>query len=237
MNKADLPVDANLLELFNSGEKVDSWACDCEPHTGELQSNGGQEVVIRGDDGKKHLFVCDWDGKPVLYEGLYEQNVVDYSDKASLLVYVEGLEKRIAEKDKSEQVLMLQIGQLNEQLEKSQARIYELEEESSMAEKLRLGMQEVINEQKENQRVMDEYVGTIPGITAQMPNVTWYAISAKGGKPAVNQFILVAYKGIGGQRVVTPGYYNGQDYVGYNGLTIIDKAYAWAYTPAAPEEE
>jgi len=237
MNKADLPVDANLLELFNSGEKVDSWACDCEPHTGELQSNGGQEFVIRGDDGKKHLFVCDWDGKPVLYGGLYEQNVVDYSDKASLLVYVEGLEKRIAEKDKSEQVLMLQIGQLNEQLEKNQARIYELEKEVSRGEWLRSGMQEVINEQKENQRIMDEYVGTIPGIMTQAPDVTWYAISAKGEKPTVNQLILVAYKGIGGQRVVTPGYYNGQDYVGYNGLTVIDKAYAWAYTPAAPEEE
>ena len=66
------PIKQKHLKIFYGGEIIDSWPCDCDPITGQLQSNGGQEFLVLYKK-RKHGFVCDWDDNPIIYTGIYKE--------------------------------------------------------------------------------------------------------------------------------------------------------------------
>lgn len=60
-------VENNMItntEVYFDGEQVDSWACDIDPETGEMQSNGGVEHVISYKD-KHYRVITSWDGETI----------------------------------------------------------------------------------------------------------------------------------------------------------------------------
>ena len=62
-------------ELYYGGEFIASWPCDYNPSTKKVQSNGGIEVIIKDDDGKKHGYIYDWEYNPVEYTGQVDYNI------------------------------------------------------------------------------------------------------------------------------------------------------------------
>jgi len=57
--------------IYYEGEQYDSWPCDTNPITGEMESNGCVEVIILHKE-KAYSFLCDWGGKPVKYNGAWK---------------------------------------------------------------------------------------------------------------------------------------------------------------------
>lgn len=50
--------------VYSDGAVIDSWACDIDPETGEMQSNGGLEHVVEYKD-KIYKVITSWDGETI----------------------------------------------------------------------------------------------------------------------------------------------------------------------------
>lgn len=63
MTRRSSPTNA---EVVAGGKLIDDWACDIDPHDGEMESNAGREGVYEMPDGRRYVVITGHDGSPVL---------------------------------------------------------------------------------------------------------------------------------------------------------------------------
>ena len=53
-------------EVWDNNEEIDSWPCDVNAETGEEETNGAVEHLMRYED-KTYYIITDWVGDVVLH--------------------------------------------------------------------------------------------------------------------------------------------------------------------------
>ena len=54
----------DVQKIWKDGDEIDNWACDVNPETDEIESNGGVEHFVYYK-GRYYLIITTWDDKIV----------------------------------------------------------------------------------------------------------------------------------------------------------------------------